>query len=289
MASPHKRLIGAAIFLCILGGVGAFIYSKTGLSGQEKEEARYVYELMNSDDVTAHDVKLALARAKAKQKTHTDEVIVSDLESLAYLLHTWDRIGIAVCESELGKSLGVQSKSNHRAIIFDQDRQEYQNALDRASGSGRTACAVEISRYLASPSSHILDNQKSAVGSLRALNTAAITYAATYNAGYPPNLGVLAPPKTGSPNATMSDIRKAANAQAADLIDDVLASGTKSGYRFTYATGKKSGGRTLTYTIHADPLTPGVTGTSHYYTDESGVIRVESENEASSDSLPFVG
>src|SRR5437667_222132 len=64
-------------------------------------------------------------------------------------------------------------------------------------------------------------NEASAVGSLRSLNTACITYSTTYGS-YPAGLSNLGP---GSP----------ATSTTADLIDSVLASGTKSGYSFAYA------------------------------------------------------
>ena len=64
--------------------------------------------------------------------------------------------------------------------------------------------------------SRIAANQASAVGSLRTLNTAEITYATTYNTGYTSTLGNLGPPAAGSnPVAT-----------AAGLIDSVLSGGT---------------------------------------------------------------
>lgn len=43
--------------------------------------------------------------------------------------------------------------------------------------------------------SRIEANEMSAVGSLRTVDTAAITYASTYDAGYPPSLAALGPPK----------------------------------------------------------------------------------------------
>src|SRR5438445_6303437 len=66
-------------------------------------------------------------------------------------------------------------------------------------------------------------NEASAVGSLRSLNTACITYSTTYGS-YPTTLSNLGPATTAS-------------STTADLIDSVLASGTKSGYSFAYAGG----------------------------------------------------
>ncbi len=96
-------------------------------------------------------------------------------------------------------------------------------------------------------------NEASAVGSLRSLNTACITYSTTYGS-YPTSLANLGP---GSP----------ATSTTADLIDSVLASGTKSGYSFAFAGGG------TTYNIKATPVTVGTTGQRAFYTDQSGVIR----------------
>ena len=97
-------------------------------------------------------------------------------------------------------------------------------------------------------------NEASAVGSLRSLNTACVTYSTTYGS-YPAGLSNLGP---GSP----------ATSTTADLIDSVLASGTKSGYTFTF-----TGGAGTTYSITAIPVTVGTTGQRAFYTDQSGVIR----------------
>jgi type IV pilus assembly protein PilA len=127
--------------------------------------------------------------------------------------------------------------------------------------------------------SRIAANQASAVGSLRTLNTAEITYASTYNAGYSEKLQDLAPPGgTGLPTST-----------AAGLIDSVLASGVKSGYGFTYTPGSLVGNRYDTYTINANPVTVGTTGTNFYFTDHSGVIRQDSSITASAASSPLAG
>ncbi|MBU1061256.1 MAG: prepilin-type N-terminal cleavage/methylation domain-containing protein [Candidatus Omnitrophica bacterium] len=51
-------------------------------------------------------------------------------------------------------------------------------------------------------------------------------------------------------------------------IDDVLASGTKQGYNFTYTFID-----TESFTLHADPVVDGKTGTRHFYADEVSVIK----------------
>jgi len=129
--------------------------------------------------------------------------------------------------------------------------------------------------------SRIAANQASAVGSLRTINTAQVTYASTYNVGYSSQLSYLGPPTSGNPIST-----------AAGLIDSILAGTTntssKSGYTFTYVP-TTVGVRTDTYYTTADPTTVGTTGTNHYYTDQSGVIRQNSTATASSSDSPLAG
>ena len=57
--------------------------------------------------------------------------------------------------------------------------------------------------------SRIAANQASAVGSLRTLNTAEVTYATTYNVGYSQSLGESGPGPAGNPavpNATAAGL-----------------------------------------------------------------------------------
>jgi len=135
--------------------------------------------------------------------------------------------------------------------------------------------------------SRIAANQASAVGSMRTLNTAEITYATTYNTGFTATLGDMGPPASGSnPSAT-----------AAGLIDSVLSGGAatasssvKSGYTFLYTAGATdASGRVDTYSITATPVTVGTTGTNYYYTDMSGVIRQNSTTVAASTDSPLAG
>lgn len=75
---------------------------------------------------------------------------------------------------------------------------------------------------------------------------------------------------------------------AFDLIDAVLASGTKSGYTFTYSTGSiDTIGNILTYTLTATPTGIGITGQRHFFTDQSGVIRANLTGTASVNSMPL--
>jgi prepilin-type N-terminal cleavage/methylation domain-containing protein len=139
--------------------------------------------------------------------------------------------------------------------------------------------------------SRIAANQASAVGSLRTLNTAEVTYATTYNTGFSSTLGDLGPTNTSgvTPNAT-----------AAGLIDEVLSGwnisqsnatqSSKSGYTFTYSnSGTDTSGKIDVYSITATPIAVGTTGTNFYYTDQSGVIRQNSTTVAGSTDSPLAG
>ena len=112
--------------------------------------------------------------------------------------------------------------------------------------------------------SRIAANEASAVGSLRTLNTAEITYNTTYpNVGFACTLGALG--GSGSGTATSS---------AAGLIDANLASGVKSGYSFSFlSTPACSGTPAAAYGTYASPVTAGTTGQRYFCSDSSGVIQ----------------
>ena len=139
---------------------------------------------------------------------------------------------------------------------------------------------ILVSAAIAIPSllrSKIAANQASAIESLRVLGTSEVTYAAIYGNGYSTTLAVLGPVPPGA----------VATASAAGLIDDLLASGAKSGYQFTYTpTLLDSTGRYNGYTILANPQVVGTTGNDFYYEDETHLIRMNTTSQAgSTDSL----
>jgi type IV pilus assembly protein PilA len=117
-------------------------------------------------------------------------------------------------------------------------------------------------------------NETSAVSSLSTLNSACITYLTIYGS-YPPSLTALGP---GS----------AAGATSADLIDSLLASGTKAGYNFLYSVGQKdANGNVGAYAITAQPTSPGTTGQRSFFTDQSGAIRGNTAGPADVTSTPI--
>jgi len=121
--------------------------------------------------------------------------------------------------------------------------------------------------------SRMAANEASAVGSLRTINTAAVTYSSTYpSSGYPANLKNL-----GTSGAATS--------ASADLVDSVLAGGTKSGYTFKF-TGDGNTPSTG-YSIVATPISIGTSGQRGFFTDQSGVIRNDPTGAATSASAPL--
>jgi len=120
--------------------------------------------------------------------------------------------------------------------------------------------------------SKIAANQASAVGSLRTLNTACIAYSTSYGQ-FPAALTNLGPVGSGTASST-----------SADLIDSVLSAGQKSGYTFAFTAGTSN----QSYSITATPITAATTGQNMYFTDQSGVIRVDTSGAgASAGSTPI--
>jgi type IV pilus assembly protein PilA len=121
-------------------------------------------------------------------------------------------------------------------------------------------------------------NQASAVSSLRVINSSEIMYNSSYQKGYSPTLQALKVPPAGvQPSVS-----------AAALLDDVLGSGVKSGYTFTYLPNTPDPqGNYLGYTVTGDPTAPGGTGQVYYFTDSSYVIRFNNTRVATSTDAPL--
>jgi type IV pilus assembly protein PilA len=125
-------------------------------------------------------------------------------------------------------------------------------------------------------------NEASAVGSVRTLNTAQVTYNSTYDDGFAPNLATLG----GVPAA-------AATCNASQLVDAVLAGTSgggadpsqKSGYFFHVAPGTAvvtvvpngcgAAGFADGYVVEAYPISTGTTGQRSFCSDASGVIQYD--------------
>ncbi len=125
-------------------------------------------------------------------------------------------------------------------------------------------------------------NESSAVGSMRTINTAEVTYATAYpNVGYSADIASL---------GGVAPCAVATTAQAC-LIDNVLATAitiatSKSGYFFLYAP-TAAGGLNTAYTMTGTPANPGTTGQRYFFTDQSGVIRYGINSAADVTSSPI--
>src|SRR5271155_2247886 len=125
--------------------------------------------------------------------------------------------------------------------------------------------------------SRMAANEASAVGTLRTYNTAMVAYASKcQNNGFPGSVHNLGPGR--------------GDCEGANLVGAVLAApdATKSGYRFFYSPGPANNlGQIVSYTITGDPITDNTTGIRHFFTDESGVIRMSGGEPATADSPPL--
>lgn len=121
--------------------------------------------------------------------------------------------------------------------------------------------------------SRMAANEASAVGSLRTLTTAEITYASTCpKVGFAYSLTELGPAGgTACPDGK-------------SLIDFSLAAGLKSGYRFTPHVSSFTGQAPETgFGWNADPVNES-TGTRHFFVDQTGVIRYTRTGQADENS-----
>jgi len=131
--------------------------------------------------------------------------------------------------------------------------------------------------------SRIAANEASAVGSLRTINTAQVTYALTYPAsGFANDLSLLG--GTGSSSSSTGAL----------LLDNVLGCSSatspgsqcnKSGYTFMVTVPSGATSPFATYSTVANPITLDQTGKRYFYSDASGVIRYNMSATAVSSDL----
>jgi type IV pilus assembly protein PilA len=125
--------------------------------------------------------------------------------------------------------------------------------------------------------SRMAANQASAVGSIRSINTAAVSFNSNYQDGFP---GLMT--EIGTTNGA------ALSCNNAEYLDPVLTAATavgaaKSGYWFTLGIGTvvvtnvpagcAAAGYVDGYSIIAQPAVAGTTGQTTYCSDATGVIR----------------
>jgi type IV pilus assembly protein PilA len=139
--------------------------------------------------------------------------------------------------------------------------------------------------------SRMAANEASAVGSVRTITTAAITFNSTYGDGFATNLQELGGP-AGVPNTCKN----------AGLLDPVLSTvagvNQKSGYSFTVNAGTAAvaaasvpagctAGDTDGFGILAQPITVGTTGQRQFCSDASGVIYFDPTGVAAMYAAPL--
>ncbi len=130
--------------------------------------------------------------------------------------------------------------------------------------------------------SRMAANEAAAVGNMRTISGAEISYATTYApggglTGYSNDLASLGSANCNPPSST-----------SACLIDNDLAQATssstaKSGFYYTYSLSSALG-----FTLNADPASWDRTGARHFYTDATRVITYTSTDtpaNASSQSI----
>ena len=129
--------------------------------------------------------------------------------------------------------------------------------------------------------SRIAANESSAVGSIRTVNTAQVTYSSTYpNVGFANAMTALG----GLPAACAVG----ATSTAACLIDQVLAAAPSQKSGYTFAIGGLSGAvPEVTYSVGGDPIQRGQTGQRSFFSDQSGVIRFNTGAPATSGDPPL--
>ena len=125
-------------------------------------------------------------------------------------------------------------------------------------------------------------NEASAVASMRTITASEIIYSTTYTVGFSADLISLS--DGGAPGNCIAPALPSVS--SACLIDSVLASGTKSGYLFTYAP-IGGGGANNTYTLNGDPVNVGSGDPRHFYTDQTHVLRVNPAAVASASDPPL--
>jgi type IV pilus assembly protein PilA len=134
--------------------------------------------------------------------------------------------------------------------------------------------AIAIPNYI---QSKMRANEASAVQNLRNISTAELLYSSTYGINFTAGPGLS--------QLSGSGINPDQN--NAGLIDEVLASGMKSGYIITYLPlTLDAKGHTATYSVNADPISP-TTGQRHFYTDQTCVIRSNIAVAAGPTDLPI--
>ena len=133
-------------------------------------------------------------------------------------------------------------------------------------------CAAMMAQVQKKEPATPAENESSAVGSIRSVNTVEVVYSSTY-----PQIGFT---------CTLTDFSPPANGQkpspkAANMLATNLTSGTKNGYKFTLTCPAQSKPQ-RTYQLTAVPVMPGKSGTRAFCTDQTTVIRFSADGQGAS-------
>ncbi len=122
--------------------------------------------------------------------------------------------------------------------------------------------------------SRMAANEASAVGSIRTINTAEVTFSTTY-----PSIGFASLAALGGAAPCTTAV-----STAACLIDQTLAGGTKSGYNFVATTSGTA--PFVQYTATGVPTVVGQSGQRGFFSDQSGVIRYDAAGAVPTNASP---
>src|ERR1022692_836767 len=129
--------------------------------------------------------------------------------------------------------------------------------------------AIAVPSFLRS---RIVANESAAVGSLRTLNTAQISYISSYpTVGYAATLGALAGSSCNPPSSS-----------GACLIDTALAQGVRSGYSFNL--GGITGTPNSSYQLIASPTLWNYSGIRYFCSFADAVVRTSAAAIATCDT-----
>ena len=133
--------------------------------------------------------------------------------------------------------------------------------------------AIAIPNFLRS---RMRANEASAVGSMRAINTAVVAYSVNYpDQGFPAQLAFL-----GGASPCVASLVSAC------LIDDVLAQGAKNGYSFVW-TGDGAV-PSVSFTLTGTPQVVGSSGQRMFCLDQSGIIHFDPSGAGCNDASPVL-
>lgn len=134
--------------------------------------------------------------------------------------------------------------------------------------------------------------EATAIGNLRAVSTALVVYASTYQNGFPSTL-----------NPLLDSSRQETNCNQAGLLPQNRVAGQHEGYIFRYkpiypdnqrapAISPKAAaancvlGGASGYTLNADPVDAAASGLRHFYTDQTGIVRYSTEGKPADENSP---